>query len=200
MNKEHPYRTPGIALASILGAWAIFGIACAVNYEFNTEVRWNKEVHGHMENAYYASTPELMVKELSLAVKGMHNLGLGNDDYAYMQPWKQTPDHRMDYEYAHMQAIIDRANDVIKWRDSQGDNGSGAQLNDVYGQKVDAVRHFMKDDGGWSDDIAHGAYYVVNYPFLAALSDFGGLITLPAILVTAAPAAIPLGLRIRRGV
>lgn len=127
-------------------------------YEFR------KNVHGHMENAYYANSPELMMNELDKAVEGMCALNLENDMYGAFWPWEKTPDRRMDYQYKHLDSVYNRIAAVIDWRDKTYGNVSEPteQLGDVYEQKMDNLRGFLKEEG-WSDWIAQDAYYVNNY-------------------------------------
>ena len=129
-----------------------------------TEYEFNKKVHSHIDNAYWASTPELMKEQLQLVIDGMHGLGLEAGDNAKYLSWEKTPDWDMAYCYQHLEAIMDRCDEVINWRNSQ-DNTSG-QVTDVYNQKMTALHDFLPE-GGWSDEIAHGAFYVKYHPFLA---------------------------------
>lgn len=122
------------------------------------------EVHGHMENAYYADTPDLMIEELEMAKQGMEDLGLTQDMYGAYWPWGKTPDMRMDYQYKHIDAILERAQAIWDWYNTTylGENITTTEhLGDVYEEKMANVRMFIQDEG-WSDDIAHEAYFV-NY-------------------------------------
>lgn len=180
-----------ILACSLVILMLTMGIIVTCIKNFNTDVNYNRNVHSYMENAYYASTPELMIDQLEMAVKGMHKLGLTDNMYDTLLPWKQLPDHQMKYEYQHMQAIIDRANDVVAWREEQSHAQGGSQLGDVYGQKVDALRNFMKNDGGWSDKLAYAAYYVNKVTPIAMYNTFAGfLIYLPLIIATIISVAI----------
>lgn len=133
--------------------------AMVPGYEYQTAV------HSHMENAYFSNTPELMITELEAAKGGMHSLGLRNGTYGAFWGWEKTPDKKMDFQYAHIDAIIARAHDVATWRDTQSTNAGAVQSTDVYNQKMDNLRNYLKADG-WSDDIAKSAFIVQNYTWL----------------------------------
>lgn len=124
--------------------------------------KFQKAVHSHIENAYWASTPELMENQIELAVRGMTDLGLTPDMYGKLMPWEQTPDWQMSYCYLHLQAIIDRCHEVIDWRTHQ--DLSNGQITDVYNQKMSNLHNFLFE-GGWSDDIAKNAYYANFHAF-----------------------------------
>lgn len=159
--------TVALVLTAILMAVSVVANVTGPAYEFQDKV------HSHMENAYWGSTPELMKTELNLSMQGMRELGLVEGMNAKIMPWKQTPDWSMDYQFAHIQAIIERCEEVIAWRDAQ-DLSSG-QVTDVYAQKMENLKAFIVEDT-WSDDIAYAAwyanfnvYYVLWYYIFAAV-------------------------------
>jgi hypothetical protein len=154
----------GLLALGILGVSAGMGITGV----FTWDAAYQREIHGHMSNAYYADTPELMKDELQQAVQAMHAAGL-DGQYDSLAPWHHVPNEHMDYQYKHLQSVVDRCNDIIEWRKT---SGSGTQATDVYEAKMRAVRDFIRNDGGWSDDVAHGAYFVVHHKFVSFWSDF----------------------------
>lgn len=126
---------------------------------------WNYNVHGHMENAYYADEPQLMKSELLLAIQGMEDLGLTRDKYGAFFAWDKTPDKRMSYQYDHLYGIVDRIDSVIIWYEhNYGENASGGTeaLGDVFEEKMDNLRAFLMEDG-WSDWIGCDAFYIEHY-------------------------------------
>jgi len=133
---------------------------------------WNYEVHSHMLNAYYANSPELMITELSACENGMRDLGLTPDLFGAWLPWEKTPDIRMDYQYNHLDAIINRTKAVIEWRNlTYTTNGSAPEtLGDVYNEKMDNLRGFLVEDG-WSDWISYQAFFVNEYLWLVIWDD-----------------------------
>jgi hypothetical protein len=113
-----------------------------------------------------------MIVQLNLCEQGMRNLGLTPDMYGAWLPWEQTPDIRMDYQYSHIDAIIERTKAVIEWRnETYTKNGSAPEtLGDVYNTKMDNLRSFLVEDG-WSDWISYRAFFVNNYLWLVIWND-----------------------------
>jgi hypothetical protein len=148
----------------LLGTLAYEGVV--VNYEYNSAV------HSHMENAYYSSDPVTMKTELQLAVQGMRDLGLNEKMYGVWMPWNKVPSAQMKWQYTHMDSVLTRVDEWQKWELSQNNTGS-QQMQDVNTQKLNNVRFFIKDDGGWSDDIASAAYVINYYFYLVALQWIG---------------------------
>jgi len=142
---------------------------------------YQKDVHGYMEQAYYSADPVLMQQNINLAKQGMLDLGLTPDMYGSFWYWEQTPERQMNWEYQHLNSIDVRCTEFIAWIHAQNDTGS-QQMQDVYSQKLNNIREFVKNDGGWSDDIAQAAYFTnfnvffaIGYiPILIALLIFVG--------------------------
>jgi len=165
-----------IAIFVVLTVAAVaFDIAIGVKGALSWDPTFNKAVHGHMQNAYDAYDPALMKAEVQKAIDGFRALRLDPNVYDTTVPWEQTPDRQMSYQYAHMQAIIDRIDAVQAggWCSGTGAQSAGSQINDVCGEKINAIRHLIKDDGGWSDQWAHGVYYVSYHPLVSRWVDFG---------------------------
>jgi hypothetical protein len=135
--------------------------------------KFNNEIHSHMINAYYANSPELMIQQLALCEQGMRNLDLDESLYGSYLPWLQTPEIKMDYQYNHLNAIIDRTKSVIEWRnETYTQNGTAPEtLGDVYNTKMANLRSFLIE-GGWSDWISYQAFYVHDYLWLKIYWDF----------------------------
>lgn len=140
--------------------------ASTASYEFQNKV------HSHLENAYFANSPELMKTQLQECEQGMRELKLTSDMYGAFMPWDRVPNKQMAYQYQHIDSIIQRVDYVIEWRDAMYNNTTGIQpeqLGDVYNQKMDNLRSFIKAEG-WSDWIAHDAYYTNHYMLLYIFS------------------------------
>ena len=165
----------GITLLGLPALWVVAAAGISIGMAFPANFSWeptfNREVHSHVENAYYANTPELMVDELELAIAGMHDLGLDEGDFCDMRPWKQVASCNMKWQYEHLESVIRRAEAVARDRDRQERQGTSDQYGDVYEEKMDNLRAFLKEDG-WSDDLARNAFYVEHHPFYAAWWDF----------------------------
>ena len=157
-----------------LAAWGAYGY-------FQVDPEYKREVHGHVLNAYYANTPDLMLSELQQARQGMVNLGLEPGQYSTLKTWHQTPDNRMDYQYSIIDSVIERVRAVKEDRERQEAAGQSDQLGDVYETKMDNLRGFLKEEG-WIDDIAKGAFVIEQHPYWAWWANWGGY-TSPIFLI-----------------
>jgi hypothetical protein len=154
----------GVTLAIV----TIFLVTMAfVAFKVGPKYEYQEAVHGHIENACSSPTPELMKENLLLSRTGMVELGLTPDMYGRLMPWKQTPEWRMDYQYARIDALVERCDEIIAWRENQ-DLTSG-QIVDVYREKMDTLRAMIKDGTTMAssvDYLAYRAYMIENHPFL----------------------------------
>jgi len=148
----------------VLAVVTIFLVATVVvAFKVGPQYEYRDAVHGYIDNACSSPTPELMKENLQLARTGMVELDLTPDKYGRLVPWGQTPDWRMDYQYARLDAVVERCDEVIAWRDSQ-DLTSG-QIVDVYKEKMDTLRDLISGGNG-VDYIAYRTYMIENHPFL----------------------------------
>jgi hypothetical protein len=154
-----------ILVMALLASCVVIGANIMwLNFEYNSKI------HAHFENAYYSADPTTMEKELLLAKQGMLDSGLTPDMYDAFWPWQKTPDRKMEWQYAHIDSVLSRVGEFKRWEESQTSLTSSQQMKDVYTEKLDNVRHFIKDDGGWSDWIAHGAFTLNLFFWLVVLS------------------------------
>lgn len=137
-------------------------VVLPVWWHFGPRVEYQREVHGYMVNAYYSNTPELMVENLQQARDGMVALGLRAELYGGLYPWEKTPDNRMSFTYDLIDSIIRRAEAVADDRERQIKAGTSDEFKDVFEEKMDNLRNFIKEEG-WADDIAEDAYRAHNY-------------------------------------
>lgn len=173
--KDKIGKLAGIAFVIMIVFTAGFFIGDMVGpaYEFQDKV------HSHIENAYYAADPYTMRSELLAARQGMDDLGLTADMSAKFFYWQQTPDWSMEWQYQHIDSVLTRCEEFIAW--SENNTGEGQQYQDVYSQKLDNVRAFLKSDG-WSDEIAKGAFYMNIHVFYGL---FGKVMIIIGWIVTA---------------
>lgn len=143
-------------------AFAMITVSGLCIGSFDAGYKFNSKVHGYFENAYYASDPVTMRENIVKARDGMKTLELTDDMYGAWLPWDKTPDRKMMWQYQHIDSVLIRIDEFQKWESSQSNTGS-QQMQDVYTQKLDNVRHFIKDDGGWSDWIARDAFVIRDY-------------------------------------
>jgi hypothetical protein len=179
---RHPVFVIFIVLGMILLVIASF---CMIVNLTSRDYIYRTEVGSHIENAYYSADPNTMRTELMDAKQGMQNLGLTDNMYGAWLPWDLTPDRQMKWQYKHIDSILTRIDEFESWEASQktitgGQLSSSQQMQDVYTQKLDNVRKFIKDDD-WSDWIAHDAFAYNKYFFTSVVGVFfliGGLIVL----------------------
>ena len=158
--------------ALVMVAILLTGAFCFVVNWTQRDYEFKQSVRSHMENAYYSADPNTMEVELVAAKDGMRSLGLEEYMYSEWLPWEKTPDKRMDWQYRHMDSVLVRVEEFRRWESTQTTIESSQQFQDVYTQKLDNVRHFIKDDGGWSDDVAEGAFALNNYFFTTVMPIF----------------------------
>lgn len=194
-KRERYFSRGRVAFVSVCGLLAVAGIVHLVGWgvygAISVDPDYNKQVHGHTVNAYWANTPELMVSELNQAKEGLHSYHLQGDEYSTLLPWEQTPDNRMDYQYALIDSVIERAQAVKADRDRQQQQGTSDQLGDIYETKMDNLRDFIgpNSDGGssgWLDETGHGAYVIHEHPYYAWWNSWGLVALLPWLGVVAA--------------
>ena len=162
----------------------VFWIGYAVAKTVGPGYEFQYHVHSHIENAYFAYSPEIYIEELEKAKLGMATLGLTNDTYAAYFYWGKTPDWRMDYQYRHIDSLIMRGKEVLEWREKN----TGSQFVDIYNQKMQNIRSLLISDGDWSDDIAREAFYANKHPFfyfgwVLFILNVLGLVFLTAVLL-----------------
>lgn len=179
-----------IGLVIFLAGPIHLGVYGAYDY-FVIQPEFKREVHGHVVNAYYANTPDLMIRELQESRSGMEHLNLDPSMYSTLVPWKKTPDNRMDYQYGLIDSVISRAEAVKEDRDRQMKQGGSDQLGDVYEQKMDNLRGFLKEEG-WVDDIAAKAFVIKHHPYVAWWEAWGGWTIIPWLITAGPLITIPL--------
>lgn len=143
----------------------IYGIGYLINYQYETKIG------GYVNNAVDMNVPEKMLEQLNMAKQGMTNEGLTPELYGAM--FFKKPDNSMEFQYKHIDSIIERVQAVMEWREKTYANGTQIEsLGDVYEQKMTNLRNFIKEDVR-SDWIAHKAWVIKNYPWYYVIS-FGG--------------------------
>ena len=126
-----------------------------INYKYELAVA------SYIENAYEVNTPDRMVEQVQKAINGMRELGLKEDMHGAM--FFPKPDNSMDWQYDFLNSVVERAKSVQEWRASMEKSGQVETLGDVYEQKMDNLRDFIKE-GGRADWIAKNTYLVNEHP------------------------------------
>lgn len=126
-------------------------------YSYYVSYYYEREVGSYIENAYEVNTPERMMEQVKRAEEGMRSLGLEESQYGAL--FFKKPDNSMKWQYDFLHSIIDRAESVVEWKESMEKSGSVETLGDVYEQKMDNLREFLKENGR-ADWIARNTYLV----------------------------------------
>ncbi len=151
----------GLLFVAALVPSILFSTYGSTVVDFN----YDREVGGHVLNAYEVNTPEAMIAELNLTVSGMRRLGLTEGMYSAFFPWERTPDRSMGFQYQFLDQLINRTEAVILWRTlAYSGNSTPETLGDVYEQKMDNLRSFMTEGCGeasvCTDWIARDVYFL----------------------------------------
>lgn len=154
----------------------VIAIVYGANGVVTVNYAYERQVGGHIRNAFEVNTPEAMISELNKSVAGMHALGLVDGMYAAYFLWEQTPDRSMSFQYEYIDQLINRTEAVILWRSlAYNGNSTPETLGDVYEQKMDNLRSFMIESCTeryvCTDWIARDVYYLNQ----ATPYYFGGL-------------------------
>lgn len=123
--------------------------------------QYERDIGSHIENAYEVNTPERMIAELEFAKQGMREADLKEGDYGAL--FFKKPDNSMAWQYDFIDSIVERAKAVQEWQDKVESDGKAVEsLGDVYENKMDNLRGFLKE-GDRADWIAKDAWYVKNH-------------------------------------
>lgn len=135
--------------------------------------QYEREIGGYMSNAVDMVAPEGMLEQIQLAKQGMVDAELKEEDYGALIFKK--PSNSMKFQYQHIDAIIERIEAVIDWKEKVYGNESinVETLGDVYEQKMTNLRRYIQGaEGGEtfvvgerSDWIAKDTWYIKNRLF-----------------------------------
>lgn len=155
-------------LMFLLVIWAVVAISFGVYADY----KYENAIGSHMEMAVDTITPESFKQELVLAKQAMLDAGLTENDYGAM--WLKKPDNSMKFQFRHIDSIIERADAMIQWKNTVYANqtsvpsgyASAEAFRDVYNDKMNQLRLYIKEGGIRSDWIAEDAWYVKNHPIM----------------------------------
>jgi len=140
----------------------ILAILISVIWSMGGAYTYYNEAGAHFENAQKMNVPEAIIEELELAKEGLRSLGLEDDMYSRWFHWEKTPHYQMSYQYERIDTIIERAWDVIEWRNlTYEDNTTTEILDDVYHEKVNHIREMINLE---MHEVAYGTYMMNMHP------------------------------------
>lgn len=140
---------------------------------------YKRDIGSYFSNAVDCITPECALTQLELGKQGMIKAGLTPELYG---AWIfKAPDNSMQYQYQHLDAIIERVKAVQSWK-ATANNGTGTveTMGDTYNTKMNNVRRYIIEGGVRSDWIAEDAWWLKNY-FVTGI--FGPWILILAVLL-----------------
>lgn len=120
-------------------AFAIFALPVSmVNHVGFVRPDYKNEVGSYYDAAANAQTPELFKQNIQRAKSGLIATGLKSGDCSGHMPWNKVYTKCYDYVIAQLDALLARADDVIRWRDSR--DRQIAEGGDGYGEKMRNLR------------------------------------------------------------
>lgn len=150
------------AFALLAAIIATLGFVVFLIGDYYVSYDYERKIGSHIENAYEVNTPDRMIVEIQKAKDGMLSEGLKSEDYG---AWNfKKPDNSMEFQYQFLDSVIERAKSVELWYNNtySGKQATTESLGDVYEQKMDNLREFLKENGR-ADWIAKNAWYVKNH-------------------------------------
>ena len=153
----------GVILAVLLVLEALG----AIGYAFYIDYQYESQIGSYFENAIDMNTPDKMMQQIQLGKKAIIDAEL--PEYGAM--FFKKPSNSMDFQMNHIDSIIERIQAVQEWKDkSYGKDGQAEQMGDVYEQKMNNLRAFIKEDLDGtisrSDWIAKDAWLIKNHPIM----------------------------------
>lgn len=130
------------------------------------DYQYEKKIGSYFDNAIDMNTPDKMLQQVELGKQAMIDEGLTKEDYGVV--FFKKPSNSMDFQFSHIDSIIERIKAVQDWKDkSYGNNTQSETMGDVYEQKMTNLRKFIAEDLNGlsirSDWIAKDSWYIKNY-------------------------------------
>jgi hypothetical protein len=148
----------GVALL-VAGVSMVAAFGAGTFQYLGVDGQYNKAVGGYKSNAFDAPTFDLMAAYLNKTAAGMRALGLEPSDYGRAWSWEQTPDQRMDYNFAYIQNLTLRA--LFYFEKFARANIS--TFSDVYHSAIMNLRAEFNANGP-IDWVAHPAFLLKYHP------------------------------------
>jgi hypothetical protein len=151
------------AFCGTICLFAIIGLSIGgvyVNYQYENKIG------AYFDNALDCITPDCILIQLDDGYNAIKDSGLTKDDYG---AWIfKKPSNKMEFQFQHLDAVIERAKSVQDWKEKVYANGTQAEtMQDVYTQKMDNLRKYITGEGSRSDWIAKDAWYLKYHFFWA---------------------------------
>jgi len=139
-------------------------LGTVVAYKTGPRYEYQRVVGTHINTALEAKTPELIKTEVLAAIDGMHDLGLEPGMYAKIMTWNKVHYYSMAYQYALMDSVVQRCDELIVWRDANlNPKDTSAETVDVYSEKLVNLKEDLEDGG--IDYIAFTTWIKSEHPY-----------------------------------
>lgn len=136
-------RTAGLVIVGSVVFAIVLGVAFQLNYAINVEYPYRMAIGAHIDNAYDASSFEVMRDNLLRAKAGMVAQGLEPTDCGRFFSWERTPDMCMEYTYQYIDGLVNRTEFYI----GQMSKLNQTQFTDIYTQAIENMRKEMNRNG-----------------------------------------------------
>lgn len=152
-------------LGFFMGTLCLLGLIGFVAMNVFVDYQYERQIGAYFDNAEDCITPKCILIQLNLGYKAIQNSGLTKDDYG---AWIfKKPNNKMEFQYQHLDAIIERANSVQDWVDKVYANNTQAEImKDVYTEKMDNLRKYITAEYYRSDWIAKDSWFLKYHFFL----------------------------------
>lgn len=146
---------------------SFFSYSIYINYQYE------RSIGAYFDNAEDCITPECILIQLNSGYEAIKKSGLTEDDYGVLIFKK--PSNKMEFQFQHLDAIIERAKSVQEWKNKiYSNNTQGETMKDVYTEKMDNLRSYVTGisltqssiNYGRSDWIAEDSWYLKNHKIL----------------------------------
>ena len=175
MNKSiHKDKKGETSILVVIGAILIvLGFAMVAMSAIDVTTRYNPEyknaVHTYVDQAYWTNDPVAQKENLTMAVAGMHSLGLTDGMSWELFNWNQQTSESMKAQYGQMNAIIALCDKAINL------NQSDVNYAFNYAQITTQIHNNICAKSGsgdsattnWCDEVAQGAYMLNMHPWNA---------------------------------
>ena len=149
----------GKIVAATIVIATVFSVAFHLNYVINVEYQYNRKIGSYLENAFDASTFEIMKENYISAKRGMLGEGLRPEDYGRWFYWEQTPDWQMNYTYSYIDGLVVRCDYYINVTKIS----NISPYTDIYNQMISNMRTESQRNGP-VDWTAKPAWLIKNAP------------------------------------
>lgn len=152
-----------------MGTLFLILLIVTIGYVVYVDYQYERQIGAYFDNSEDCITPDCILTQLRLGYTAIENSGLTKEDYG---AWIfKKPNNKMEFQYQHLDAIIERAESVQDWVNKVYANNTQAEvMKDVYTEKMDNLRKYITGEGYRSDWIAKDAWMLKYHFFVEIIS------------------------------